>query len=168
MESSTLLARSTFTLGAAALIAAQGLSAQELVSYPALDRLHDEAMAPAYTAAPGNLERAAWGHASVAFQRAQDDVKRFDCLRTQAELFEALGYVDGARIYLEEAARQAEATGDPFTAAMTWVDAAILAQRTGKRWVAQDLAAKARALVSNPALDLDQRATILDRLEPRS
>jgi hypothetical protein len=67
-----------------------------------------------------------------------------------------------------EAAQHAEATDDPFNAAMTYVDAAILAKDSGASWEAVELAAKARALVSNQELDLNQRAEILDRLQPRS
>ena len=60
----------------------------------------------------------------------------------------------------------AEDTGDPYNAAMTYVDAALLAQETGDSWATMDLAYLARALVSSPDLDIDQRALILDRVEP--
>jgi hypothetical protein len=168
MRRTPLLGPRSLALGAAAILAAQGISAQEAIHNPVLDRMHDEAMAPAYTSAPGSIERAAWGHAPIAFQRGENDVRRFECLRVQAELFGALGYADGARLYLVEAAQHAEATDDPFNAAMTYVDAAILAKDSGASWEAVELAAKARALVSNQELDLNQRAEILDRLQPRS
>ena len=142
------------------MVLVPGVGAQEAqtTSYPELDRMHEEAMTEAYSSAEGALERATWMHGSVAFQRPQDDVRRFACLRIQAELLHATGYLEGSRLIVEEAARQAEATGDPFNAAMTYVDAAVLAQEAGDSWAAWDFASRARALVSSPDLDIDQRA----------
>lgn len=151
-----------------AVLTAQGLAAQETVRDPELDRLHDEAMALAYGSAPGGLERAAWAHAPIAYQRGPDDAQRFECLRTQAELFGALGYIDGASLYLEEAARQAERTGDTYGAAMTWIDAALLAWDAGNEWKAWTLAVRARELASSSDLDREQRARVLDRLSRSS
>lgn len=149
----------------AATLLAPSLRAQELVRDAHLDRLHDEAMASAYTSLPGGIEKAAWAHAAVAFQRGENDVRRVECLRTQAELFEALGYLDGARVYLEEAAHQAMENGDPFAAAMTYIDAALVAKEAGRTREAVDLGRQARDLVASPSLDITQRAAILDRLE---
>lgn len=154
-----------------AMVLAPGVAGQEAGNGPAksdpeLDQLHDEAMAVAYSSAKGDLERATWMHGFVAYRRQHDDVRRFECLRIQADLLHAIGYLEGARLYLEEAARHAEATSDPYDAAMTYIDAALLAQEAGDRWATMDLGYRARALVSSPGLDINHRASILDRVEP--
>ena len=143
----------TLPLAGLAIVLAPGVWAQEAVdgqakSDPELDQMHDEAMAVAYSSAKGDLERATWMHGYVAYRRQHDDVRRFECLRIQADLLHAIGYLEGARLYLEEAARHAEATSDPYDAAMTYIDAALLAQEAGESWAAQDFAYRARALVS--------------------
>ncbi len=153
------------------MVVATGVAAQEqrnhqARSYPDLDRMHDEAMTWAYSSVEGDLERATWQHGNVAYSRPTDDARRFECLLIQAQLLHATGYLEGSRLFLEEAARHAEDTGDPYNAAMTYVDAALLAQEAGDSWAIMDLAYRARALVSSPDLDIDQRASILDRVEP--
>ena len=154
-----------------AMVLAPGVWAQEarngqVKSDPELDQLHDEAMTVAYSSAEGDLERATWMHGYVAHRRQGDDSRRFECLRIQAELLNAIGYLEGSRLFLEEAARHAEDKRDPYNAAMTYVDAALLAQEAGDSWAIMDLAYRARALVSSPDLDIDHRASILDRVEP--
>ena len=161
----------TLPLAGLAIVLAPGVGAQEAVdgqakSDPELDQMHEEAMAVAYSSAKGDLERATWMHGHVAYRRQGDDSRRFECLRIQAELLHATGYLEGSRLFLEEAARHAEDTDDPYNAAMTYVDAALLAQEAGDSWATMDLAYRARALVSSPDLDIDQRASILDRVEP--
>ena len=166
MRIATRFAIGALAVGALVIASAEALSAQELVRNQGLDRMHDDAMAPAFAGVPGGIERAAWRHAHVAYTRGEDDVRRFECLRTQAELFEAIGEVDGARFYLVQAARQAETQGAPYDAAMTYIDAAILAQHMGDALEARELAAQARAQFDSPVLDVAQRAEILERLEP--
>jgi len=165
--------RGLFTLPTAglAMVLATGVAAQkhgddQARSYPDLDRMHDEAMTLAYSSVEGDLEKATWRHGNVAYSRPTDDARRFECLRIQAELLHATGYIEGSKLFLEEAARQADATGDPYNAAMTYVDAALVAKEAGDRWAARVFASRARALVSSPALDIDQRASILDRVTP--
>ncbi len=151
-----------------AMLMAQGVAGQDVdqqVTNPDLDRQHDWAMAY-YTSPEGGLEEATWRHGRVAMLRSEDDARRFECLRQQAQMLYALGNTEASRLYLEEAGQQAEETDDLYNAAMTYVDAAILAQETGDRWGARELAVKARALVSSPSLDIDQRAAILKRLYP--
>ncbi|MCH7530272.1 MAG: hypothetical protein IIB36_00750 [Gemmatimonadetes bacterium] len=153
-----------------AMLMAQGVAGQDVDQqatrwYPYLDRQHDAAMAH-YTPSKGGLEEAAWRHGLVSLLRTEDDARRFECLLQQAQILHALGHADASRAYLEEAAQQAEATGDTYGAAMTFVDAAIVAQETGDGWSARELAGKARALVSSPNLDINQRAAVLRRLDP--
>lgn len=151
-----------------AMLMAQGITGQDVDQQgtdPDLDRQHDAAMAH-YASFDGGLEEAAWRHARVAVLRSEDDSRRFECLLQQAQMLDALGHTEASRLYLEEAGRQAEATGDMYGAAMTFVDAAILAQESGDGWSARELAAKARTLVSSPNLDINQRAAILKRLDP--
>ena len=159
----------TLSVCGLAMLMAQGVAGQDVdqqaASDPDLDRQHDWAMAY-YTSSEGGLEEAAWRHGFVAMLRREDDARRFECLRQQAQMLHTLGHTEASRMYLEEAGQQAEATDDPYNAAMTYVDAAILAQETGDRWGARKLAVKARALVSSPSLDINQRAAILKRLVP--
>ena len=152
-----------------AMLMAQGLAGQDVdrqaTNYPDLDREHDRAMA-FYTSYEGGLEEAAWRHGLVAMLRPEDDARRFECLLQQAQMLHALGYDEASRLHVEAAARQAEATGDPYNAAMAYVDAAIQAQKSGDGWSARELAVKAMALVSSPSLDINQRDAVLKRLVP--
>ena len=161
-----MLSMAAFAMALPAGVMAQEAGPGQAQSDPELDQMHDEAMAVAYSWAKGDLERATWMHGYVAHRRQGDDSRRFECLRIQAELLHATGYLEASRLFLEEAARHAEDTGDPYNAAMTYVDAALLAQEAGDSWATMDLAYRARALVSSPDLDIDQRASILDRVEP--
>ena len=161
----------TLPLAGLAMVLAPGVAAQDgadpqAKSYPELDRMHEEAMEVAYSSAEGGLESATWMHGYVAHSRPRDDVRRFQCLRTQAELLYGSGYIEASRLFLNEAGRQAEAIGDPYNAAMTYIDAALLAQEAGDRWAARNLADRARSLVSSPEVGVDQRASILDRMDP--
>ena len=159
----------TLPLCGMAMLMARGVTGQDLdqlvTSYPDLDHQHDAAMAH-YTSFDGGLEEAAWRHGSVAMLRSKDDARRFECLLQQAQMLDALGHTEASRLYLEEAGQQAEATGDTYGAAMTFVEAAIVAQETGDGLAARGLARRARALVSSPNLDINQRAAILKRLDP--
>jgi hypothetical protein len=148
------------------LVAIQGLEGQQATTYPELDRMHDEAMALAYTSRPGDLERAAWRHGHVAILRPEDDMERFKCLRIQAELLMAAGYPEGARFHLEEAARQAENAGHAYSAAMAYIDAAILAVEAGDTREARALGVLAYELSSSPRLATAQRSEIRQRLQP--
>ena len=148
----------TVPLAALALALAQGASAQEMVSYPEVDRMHDAAMTY-YT--PSDAGDAAWRHGRVALLRPADDERRFECMLQQAQLLYAAGFPEASRQHMVEAARQARATGNTLGAAMTYVDAAILAQQSGDDRAALYLADEARALV--PFLGSD-KAIILNRL----
>ena len=98
----------TLPLAGLAMVLAPGVWAQEArngqtKSDPELDQMHDEAMAVAYSWAKGDLERATWMHGYVAHRRLGDDSRRFECLRIQAELLHATGYLEGSRLVVEEA-----------------------------------------------------------------
>lgn len=146
------------------VLAAGELAAQATQRYPELDRSHAEAMELAYSSAPGSLERAVWSHGHVAFLRPADDVERFECLRTQAQLLKAVGYQDGARFYLELAARQAEEHGDAYGAAVTYIDAGALALEMKDASHAWEYAQRATALASTGRMDAGQRREVRDRL----
>ena len=169
MRSLQRLGKWTLPVCGLAILMAQGLAAQDVnqlvTSYPDLDRQHDAAMAH-YTSVDGGLEEAAWRHGRVAMLRSLNDTRRFECLLQQAQMLDALGHSEASRLYLEEAGQQAETMGDTYGAAMTFVEAAIVAQETGDGLAARGLARRARALVSSPNLDINQRAAILKRLDP--
>lgn len=169
MRSLHRLSRWTLPAFGLAMLMAQGAAGQEVDhqanSYPDLDRQHDSAMAH-YASNDGGLEETAWRHGHVAMLRSEDDTRRFECLLQQAQILHALGHDDVSQLYLEAAAQQAEATGNPYGAAMTYVEAAILAQERAAHRSARELAVKARTLVSSPSLDINQRAEILKRLDP--
>ncbi len=152
-----------------AMLMAQGVAAQDtdqqITSHLHLDREHDSAMAH-YASYGGGLEEAAWRHGRVAMLRRTNDARRFECLLQQAQMLYALGHTEVSWLYLDEAGHQAEAMGDSYGAAMTFVEAAIVAQEAGDSVSAHELAATARALVSSPNLDINHRAAILKRLDP--
>ena len=112
----------TLPLAGLAIVLAPGVWAQEVrngqaKSDPELDQMHDEAMAVAYSWAKGDLERATWMHGYVAHRRLGDDSRRFECLRIQAELLHATGYLEGSKLFLEEAARHDPSEGVAYKVA---------------------------------------------------
>ena len=151
----------TMLLVGLAMILPPGLLAQDAAE---LDRMHDWALAAAYEGTSADIQKATWMHSQVVQLRTADDPRRFECLRDHANLLYYIGYVDGARVYLEEAAQHAANTGDDFNAAMTFVDAAILALEAGNIKATQNLAERAALMSTSPRLDRQERATILDRI----
>ena len=133
-----------------------------------LNRMHDEALAPTYltylTTDAGVLEKAAWLHGRVADLRQEYDARRFHCLETQAHLLHAIGHLEGSQGYMVEAGEQAQATGDMFSAAMTYLDAALVAQEAERGFDARDLAYRAWTLSSSPGLERKERKQILTRI----
>ena len=135
--------------------------------YPLLDRMHEEALAvvtDASTAFPDDLRRAAKEHATVAGLRAEDDVRRFDCLADQSALLYATGDLRGARRFMLMAAEHARATGDVVRAATAFIDAALLAKEAGDGAAALDLARQGRLLTYSPLLDAEVRETLARRI----
>lgn len=130
----------------------------------ALDREHDEAIATAYGGAPGAIERAVILHGQVVHSRALHDARRFECLKSHANLLYYYGRLEGARLYMEAAAEQAAWAGKPYDAAMAYIDAAILAKKAGDITAARNLADIVVRLSGSPRLEGDERTEILDRL----
>ena len=126
--------------------------------------MHDRALTYAYEGTTAELQRATWMHSQVVHLRTADDPRRFQCLRDHANLLYYIGYVDGARVYLAAEARHAANSGDDFDAAMTFVDAAILALEVANIDATRNLAERAALMSTSPRLDREERATILDRI----
>ncbi len=146
----------------AVLLPATALAQQ--LSDPVLDREHDEAVAVAYGGTPGAIEQAVFRHGQVVHQRMRHDERRFECLKSHANLLYYYGRLNGARLYMEAAAEQAVAEGQDYDAAMTYIDAAILAKEAGDVRAVQDLANRAMQLGSSPRVPSDQRSEILARI----
>lgn len=167
MRPSFRLAGLTLLSSLAALVAADGLSGQQGVRYAELDHDHHQAMELAYAGGEANLRRAAWSHGHVAYLRPADDVERFECLRTQAQLLKSIGEVEGARYYLELAARQAEEIGDDYGAAMTYIDAGLLALEIDDASRAWQNAQSATVLATGGKMSAEQRREVQNRLGMR-
>lgn len=149
-------------LAAAALVLPYTLAAQS--SDPILDREHDAAIAVAYGGAPGAIEKAVLRHGQVVHDRTRLDARRFECLKSHANLLYYYGRLEGARVYLEAAAEQAAFEGRDYEAAITYIEAAIVAKEAGKRATVVRLASQASLLSASERLDPEQRAEILSRI----
>lgn len=147
---------------AGALLLPSPIAAQ--LSDAALDREHDEAIAMAYGGAPGAIEKAVLLHGQVVHSRALHDARRFECLKSHANLLYYYGRLEGARLYMEAAAEQAAMAGNDYKAAMAYIDAAILAKKAGDLAAARNLADIVVHLSTSPRLEGDERTEILDRL----
>lgn len=145
-----------------ALLLPSSIAAQ--LSDAALDRKHDEAIAMAYGGAPGGLEKAVLLHGQVVHSRAAHDDRRFDCLKSHANLLYYYGRLEGARLYMEAAAEQAAMTGNDYDAAMAYIDAALLAKKAGDIAAVRYLADIVVRLSMSPRLRGVERTEILDRL----
>lgn len=156
------------TTYAISALAAGGLllpsSAAAQLSDVALDRQHDEAVAMAYGGAPGGIEKAVLLHGLVVHDRTVHDARRFECLKSHANLLYFYGRLEGARLYMVAAAEQAAITGRDYDAAMAYIDAAILAKEAGDVAAARNLADIVGHLSTSARLTGDERAEILNRL----
>jgi hypothetical protein len=139
-------------------------AATQMVSSPMLDHQHDHALAVASGGIPGGIGRALILHGQVVHRRTEDDVRRFECLRIHANLLYHQGHVAAARLYMEAAARQAIATGRDYDAAMTYIDAAILAQDEGVLDAVGDLVQRATLLSGSPRVSSSDAAVIRARI----
>ncbi|MDH3271511.1 MAG: hypothetical protein OEN56_09280 [Gemmatimonadota bacterium] len=155
------IGRVVFTLSAAALLP-QLATAQ--LSDPWLDRQHDAAIAVAHEGGPGAIEIAVLRHSQVVHERMSHDARRFECLRSHANLLYYSGELQAARLYLEAAAEQAAAQGLDYEAAMTYVDAAILAREAGDVGASLRLSDKATVLASSPRVEDRERTEIRSRI----
>lgn len=156
------MGRAMLALAVAALLVPTSVAAQ--LSNPALDRQHEAAIAVAYGGAPGAIEKAVLLHAQVVHKRMANDARRSECLRSHANLLYYYGRLEGARLYMEAAAEQAAFEGHDYDAAMTYIDAAILAKKAGDYGAVMKLASQADVISSSARLDPEQRAAIRTRI----
>ena len=153
-----------WTLGVLALLLVWPAGLRAQVSDPILDRMHDDAIALAYGGGPDAIEQAVLMHGQVVHQRTAQDDRRFECLKSHANLLYYHGRLEGALLYMEAAAEQAALEGHDFDAAMTYIDAALLAREAGDLRAVSKLAEHAGALSTSPRLDVAQRTEILGRI----
>lgn len=161
MKPITALGTSMLALATAALLLPNAAVAQ---SDPVLDREHDAAIAVAYGGAPGAIEQAVLRHGQVVHDRQLLDARRFECLKSHANLLYYYGRLEGARVYLEAAAEQAAFEGRDYEAAMTYVEAAMVAKEAGRIDAVRELAHQASLLASSDRLEAAQQAEILARI----
>lgn len=141
-----------------------GAAGQEPERDAELDRMHDAAVSVAMssTSFRAALQEAVERHESVVEARTVDDVRRFACLSDHAALLYGTGDLDAARRYMESAAEHAQATGDVFNAAMTWLNVALVASQLGDD--VGDLVQRAELLTYSSLLSPEDRSTILKRI----
>lgn len=147
--------------------AGQGAHDHVAIRYGDLDQMHEEALAGAFSshAFAADLEEAAARHQKVAMLRPANDVRRFDCMAAQGYLLHAVGDLQGSQWFLESAARHAQATGEAFNAAMTYIDAAMVAREAEDLTHAIYLVARAKRLASSSLLQPAERNLVLARIK---
>jgi hypothetical protein len=111
---------------------------------------------------------ATWRDAAQLYRQAADlrqgDPTAPATYRMSAWLYAGSGNRGLARRMLEKAGEQSAATGDPVTAAHTYIDAAFAAAEDGRTDLVRRLVAKARVLAAADVLSQEQRASIVRRL----
>jgi len=156
---------------AAIAVAATPVAAQDRPSYelPAIEvsvmqnDLHQTAISlyelPQFWTLAGDLHK----QAADALPR-NDAGQFFGYSRAAVLYFHAGDFVD-ARRAMEDAAQVAEATGDVFTAANAYVDAAFVAIAEGYAGKKREFVREARELAGSEQLTDEERADILARIE---
>ena len=156
---------------AAVLIAVAPAAAQDRPSYelPAIEvsvlqnNLHQVAISlyelPSFWELAGDLHK-----------RAADDLPRnaagqFFGYSRAAVLYFHAGEFDDARRSMEDAAEVAEATGDLFTAANTYVDAAFVAIAEGYAGKKREFVREAIELADSEWITAEEKAEILARID---
>lgn len=161
--------------GALALVAMMAVPAvasgqdREMFELPAIqveafqNPLHIAAMElyeiPARWAEAGEL------HEKAARQLTKNDAGQFFGFNRAAILYLYSGETARSRRAMEKAASVAEATGDVFTAANTWVDAAFIAVAEGFAGKRREFVANARSLAEAGVLSATDRDAILARID---
>lgn len=111
---------------------------------------------------------ATWRDAAKLYRQAADlregDPTAPASYRMAAWLYSGAGNRGLARKMLEKAAEQSAVTGDPATAAHTFIDAAHAAAEDGRGDLVRKLVRKARVLAASDLLSDDQRTSIVRRL----
>jgi hypothetical protein len=109
-------------------------------------------------------DKAAWLYRSAAALRPAGDVEAVEDLQMAARLAWYVGDHAQAIEDLETASQRATEGGDAFTAANLLVDAAWVAQRTGRHDQARKLADLAHVRAESPVLSDDVRSLVTDRV----
>jgi tetratricopeptide (TPR) repeat protein len=157
---------------AATLLAAAGAAdAQEREMYelPALEvtafqsPLNRQAMELYET--PSRWEEAGELHERAAKVLPKNDAAAYFGFQRAAVLYFYAGNTARSRKTMERAAEVAEATGDVFTAANTWVDAAFLAIAEGYAGKKREFVRNAEALAGSTLLSDADRDVILARID---
>jgi ATP/maltotriose-dependent transcriptional regulator MalT len=156
---------------AAVIVAAAPAAAQDRPSYelPAIEvsvlqtDLHQTAIS--LYELPAFWELAADLHRQAADNLPRNDAGQFFGFNRAAVLYFHAGEFDEARRAMEDAAEVAEATGDVFVAANTYVDAAFIAIAEGYAGKKREFVREARDLAQSAALTQEERAEILARIE---
>ncbi len=146
-------------------------TAQDRPSYelPAIEvavmqnNLHQTAMS--LYELPGYWELAADLHKQAADDLPRNDAGQFFGYSRAALLYFYAGEFDDARRSMEDAAEVAEATGDVFTAANAYVDAAFIAIAEGFAGKKREFVQEARDLSESEWLTAEEKADILARIE---
>jgi len=148
------------TLGLPAAASAQ-YQLPTVVSTAKADSLHEAAVA---LVAAHRWRDAARLHRRSAELRGAEDPLGFRCLTDAASLAYATGDRSGARNDKAAAASQALARGDLRDAAMSYLDAAWIAQEQKNPRQVWDLGHRAEMLADSPFLGPSDRADILRRI----
>ena len=114
---------------------------------------------------PDRWEEAARLHKQAADDLGRNDAGQFFGYSRAGLLFFYAGEYDDARRAMEDAAEVAEATGDIFTAANAFVDAAFVATAEGYAGKRREMVSEARELSESVWLTPEEKADILERIE---
>jgi hypothetical protein len=133
-----------------------------IVSSVKADSLHEVA---AKLVADGRWRDAARVYRRSAEFRAMEDSIGFQCLTSAAALAYATGDRSAARNDMAHAAERALARGDLREAALSYLDAAWIAQEQQKPNQVWELGHRAEILAASPLLSQSDRGAILQRIE---
>ncbi len=156
---------------AAGFVAAAPAAAQDRASYelPAIEvvalqsNLHQVAIS--LYELPSFWELAADLHKQAADNLPRNDAGQFFGYSRAAVLYFHAGEFDDSRRAMEDAAQVAVATGDVFTAANAYVDAAFVAIAEGFAGKKREFVREARELAESEWLTAEERADILARID---
>lgn len=114
---------------------------------------------------PSFWELAADLHKQAADNLPRNDAGQFFGYSRAAVLYFYAGEFDDARRSMEDAAEVAEATGDVFTAANAYVDAAFVAIAEGFAGKKREFVSEARELAESEWITAEEKADILARID---
>ncbi len=156
---------------AAVLVAVAPAAAQDRPSFelPAIEvtvlqnDLHQTAISlyemPAFWELAGDL------HKQAADQLPRNSAGQFFGYNRAAVLYFHAGDFVDARRAMEDAAEVAEATGDVFTAANAYVDAAFIAIAEGYAGKKREFVSEARVLADSESITAEEKADIIARID---